>query len=287
MRSNVLNHLVESNVGSSREAIKVDLASEIVYDDLSVFRRLRRVDDVDDDLVVTCASTYASDISLLTDLAEQASRKFLNALEVEEVCDKRSDNNREEKSGNYGSVEEKKMYDPIVRDTQAVLPFFESNSSPLQVHLLNHITFGRTVGPRSFTKTNGMLKADEPHMFGFPSVSPDITLAARGVGISTSRNWRYRDDGFGEVKLTKKQGPKPATAGTIPPIVAQFPDYARLFMSAHPFMLFCVGILIFGREFCVGIFDHDGVTKSPPSTICLRPLTSSLAFLAALPVNYP
>ena len=28
-------------------------------------------------------------------------------------------------------------------------------------------------------------------------------------------------------------------------------------------MLFCLGILIFGTEFCVGIFDRDGVTFSP------------------------
>ena len=28
-------------------------------------------------------------------------------------------------------------------------------------------------------------------------------------------------------------------------------------------MLFCVGILIFGTGFCVGIYDRDGVTSSP------------------------
>ena len=28
-------------------------------------------------------------------------------------------------------------------------------------------------------------------------------------------------------------------------------------------MLFCVGILVFGTEFCVGIFDRDGITFSP------------------------
>ncbi|KAF8804616.1 hypothetical protein BYT27DRAFT_6693414 [Phlegmacium glaucopus] len=107
MRFNVQNHLVESNVGSCREDI--NLASKIVYDDPSVFRRLR-VDEVDDDLVATCASTlkflYASDVSLLKELAEQASRKSPDAL-VEEVGNKRSDNDREEKSGNHGSVEEK------------------------------------------------------------------------------------------------------------------------------------------------------------------------------------
>jgi len=119
MRSNILNHLVESNVGSSREAIEVDLAGKIVYDDPSVFRRLR-VREVDDDTVATCTSTleflYASDISLLKELEEQASKMSPDMLEIEEVSDKRADNNKEEKSGNHGSVEEKRMYDPLVRD---------------------------------------------------------------------------------------------------------------------------------------------------------------------------
>jgi hypothetical protein len=34
-------------------------------------------------------------------------------------------------------------------------------------------------------------------------------------------------------------------------------------MSARPFKLFCIGILIFGTEFCVAIFDRGGVTLSP------------------------
>jgi len=51
------------------------------------------------------------------------------------------------------------------------------------------------------------------------------------------------------------------TSGTIPSIVTQSADYARLFMSARPFMVFCVGILIFGTGFCVGIYNRDdGVT---------------------------
>ena len=43
MGSNVLNHLVESTVESSRKATKAELASKFVYDDPSVFRRLSRV----------------------------------------------------------------------------------------------------------------------------------------------------------------------------------------------------------------------------------------------------
>ena len=133
-----------------------------------------------------------------------------------------------------------------------------------QVRLFNFTADFGHVGAkiRKFQKTNGMLKADEPHTFGFPSCSPDFTISPHDVDASRSKLWRDRD-AFGEVKPLKKQGPKPAIAGTISPIVTQSADYARLFMSARPLMLFCVGILIFGTEFCVGIFDRDGVTFSP------------------------
>jgi hypothetical protein len=131
-----------------------------------------------------------------------------------------------------------------------------------QVRLFSYIAEFDQATPRKFQKTNGMLKADEPHTFGFPSCSPDLTISPHGIDASNSKLWRDRD-AFGEVKPSNKQGPKPATSGTIPPIVTQSADYARLFMSARPFMLFCVGILIFGTGFCVGIYDRDGITFSP------------------------
>lgn len=106
-----------------------------------------------------------------------------------------------------------------------------------------------------------MLKPNEPHTFGFPSCSPDLTITS-GENMSKSKKWRDRD-AFGEVKLSIKQGPKPTIAGMIPNIVTQSADYACLFMSARPFLLFCVGIMIFGTKFCVGIFDRDGITFSP------------------------
>ncbi|KAF8966884.1 hypothetical protein BDZ97DRAFT_2057176 [Flammula alnicola] len=239
--SNTLNRLVESNVGSSRDAIKADLVGKIVYDDPAVFMRLR-LDEVNNNFVAICAASLkvenTDDINLLKELAEKASQKL---PEVEEANDKANDPNKERRSGNHGSAEEKRMYDPLVR---------------LFTHIIN---FDRATGPRRFQRTNG---ADEPHTFGFPSVSPDITISPHGVDSSRSKKWRDRD-AFGEVKPSKKRGPKPAIAGTIPAIVTQSADYAGLFMSARPFMLFCVGILIFGTEFCVGICDRDGVMFSP------------------------
>ncbi|TFY76402.1 hypothetical protein EWM64_g7610 [Hericium alpestre] len=79
-----------------------------------------------------------------------------------------------------------------------------------------------------------------------------------------SRLWRHQS-AFVEVKPAKEQGPKPAgsKADTIHDVVVQSADYARLHMSSRPFLLFSVGLLIFGSQFCVGIFDRSGVVLSP------------------------
>jgi len=266
LRSNTPNHLVESHVGTSRAAIKADLVDKIVYDDPAVFKRLR-VDQVDRSFVATCVTSFdaanAEDISLLMELVERASKKTPEELEIEETNDTANDLNKEERSGNHGSSEEKKMYDPLVRVIFSNCVLHCSDSYLFQVRLFNFIAyFGHGTAPRRFQKTNGMLKADELHTFGFPSCSPDITISQPGIDASRSKLWRDWD-AFGKVKPLKKQGPKSTITGTIPAIVTQSADYMRLFMSARPFMLFYVGILIFGTEFCVGIFDHDGITFSP------------------------
>ncbi|KIM76113.1 hypothetical protein PILCRDRAFT_13018 [Piloderma croceum F 1598] len=199
LRSNTLNHLVKSHVGTSHAAINADLIDKIIYDDPAVFRRLR-IDQVNRNFIATCTASFnatnAKDISLLMELVEGASKKTPEELEIEKINDMASDLNKEERSGNHGSAEEKKIYDPLGR-----------------VFLSNCVF--------------------------------------------------HCSDSFITLKPLKKQGPKPAVMGTIPAIVTQSADYVRLFMSTQPFMLFCVGILIFGTEFCVGIFDRDRITFSP------------------------
>ena len=68
-----------------------------------------------------------------------------------------------------------------------------------------------------------MLKADENHTFGFPSVNPDITIALEGADAANLMEW-HDCDAFGVVKLSTKQGPKPTIMGTISPVVTQCPD---------------------------------------------------------------
>ena len=74
--------------------------------------------------------------------------------------------------------------------------------------------------------------------------------------------WR-RTGGFCEVKPTPQQGPKSKDLKVVKSVVCQAADYARLHLSARPFQLFSVGLLIFGSQFCVAIFDRAGVLFSP------------------------
>jgi hypothetical protein len=120
----MLNNLAESSAETSRDAIKSDLKNNIAFNDQTVFKRLR-IDQVDDNFVSTCTASIQAnnmeDITILTDLVKKASRKTLDNLEDEERLDKANDKNKEEKSGNHGSAEEKKMYGPLVRN---ILPKF-------------------------------------------------------------------------------------------------------------------------------------------------------------------
>lgn len=117
IHSSVLNHLVDSAVDSSRDTIKADLVQKIVYNDPQVFKHLR-IDKVDDNLIKACTRLFEvankEDIELLVEVAEKASNKDSAELDREEKADKADDSNKGEKSGNHGSAEEKRMYDPLV-----------------------------------------------------------------------------------------------------------------------------------------------------------------------------
>src|SRR6266545_418378 len=71
--------------------------------------------------------------------------------------------------------------------------FFLCSDSSLQVRLFSYIANFDQATTRKFQKTNGMLKADEPHTFGFPSCSPDLTISTHGIDASTSKLRRDRD----------------------------------------------------------------------------------------------
>jgi hypothetical protein len=261
------NDIGDSNIGFNCNAINADLVNEITYDDPTVFKRLR-VLAVAENFVLGCAAVLKEqekdDIELLKIVADQASREFSDALDAENNADKINDEGSEERSDNHATVEEKMAYDPLVC-TYTFNSFSLVILTLVQIRLFSHIAnFAKATRPphRTFQRTNVMLRADKRHPMSFPSATADITVSPCEVNASGTKTW-CDHDAFCEVKSSKEQGPKPATLGAIPSIVTQLANYTRLFLSARPFVRFCVGILIFGTEFRVGIFDRDRIAFSP------------------------
>lgn len=117
--------------------------------------------------------------------------------------------------------------------------------------------------PRRFLRVDTVRSPIQHYTLGFPNTRPDFSLMAPGAN-GDSTDWGDHD-GFAEIKATSKQGPHPPNSRdeTVQEIVYQSADFARLHLSSRPFMLYSVGLLIYGSRFSAGIFDRDGVSISP------------------------
>ncbi|TDL20615.1 hypothetical protein BD410DRAFT_899351 [Rickenella mellea] len=225
---------------SSRSAIKAELPGKLVFDDGSVFRRLG-IQDVPENFVNECSAKLkhakADAIEKLQKIVADAQGK--EASELEEEINVRDD------EGNRRKVKKREL--DMYPHLKEIFNFIEDYGGSRQY--LRH-----------FVPTNHTVLTAEKHTYGFPPSSPDFTLMNMAV---TTTLWRDRL-AFAETKPSTKQGPKPSKSDetVILPIVSQCADYARLHLSARPFQLFSVGLLIFGHHFCVGIFDRAGITFS-------------------------
>ncbi|KAF9500187.1 hypothetical protein BDN71DRAFT_1502280 [Pleurotus eryngii] len=102
---------------------------------------------------------------------------------------------------------------------------------------------------------------DEEHTAGFPLTYPDGAALERDC---TPDSFYWRDiRAFVECKASTLQG-EPSRTTTVPETVVQGADYVRLHLSADPFRVFSVGLLIYGFRFMAAIFDQDGVCLSDP-----------------------
>lgn len=106
------------------------------------------------------------------------------------------------------------------------------------------------------------LSADFGHTH-FQTVRPDFTLLKSEVERTKSKLWRDRE-GFCEVKASAKDSPNSTrTPGNATTVLVQAADYARLHMSASPFQVFSIGLLIYGHKFAIAYFDRGGAQVTP------------------------
>ncbi|KAF8067465.1 hypothetical protein FPV67DRAFT_1669349 [Lyophyllum atratum] len=209
---------------NNRLAIEEELIGRLRFDDERVLQRLR-VDDVDQDLVQICSVTFKTD--------NKESIMELEALE-------------EAREWQRHDID---MYDPLDEIFQ-------------YIDKLAGATTKRPEDPRKFQQQNNQNLSEDSHTIGFPKEKAAFSLF-QPTGIRSQR-WCDRD-GFCQAKPTKTQGPKPRPGhdAVVNDLVAQTAEYARLHMSSRPFLLFSVGLLIFGSDFCIAICDREGITFSP------------------------
>ncbi|KAJ3550719.1 hypothetical protein NM688_g5011 [Phlebia brevispora] len=232
---------------SSRDAIKDELAGRLHFNDESVLTRLG-IDRISADLVEACY------FGLMNDSTHSA--RFSELRDT--VIDAEDE---------YGEIRWPKaiMY-PILEYTLNYIGYYEWDG----------IHNGPVARSRHFLRCSDEDLASEAHTPGFPNINPGLVLldsetpiieSQEGDSVEQQRTfrysleWRYRA-GFVVVKPTSFEGPMSPEGGPMADIVLRAADYARLHMTARPFQLFSVGLLIYGLKFCVVIFDHGGATFS-------------------------
>ncbi|KAF9477660.1 hypothetical protein BDN70DRAFT_934048 [Pholiota conissans] len=243
---------------TSHTAIKDELVGKLVFDDSRVFVRLG-LDHVSSEFVTNCTAAFKTNKELM-----EARSQLQNTIEVEslatvddapleELVPEELVGTRGTSKGNNiesrKTVSESKMYKPLATIFGHIEDFSDSSqpfASPKNTFMNTHIT---------------TLESDAS-TWGFPKYSPDFVLFEGRKAASTPILWR-KTLGFCEVKPTSQHSPKSAKPNTVKPLVGQAGDYARLQLSARPFHLFSVALLIFGSQFCVAIFDRAGVLFSP------------------------
>ncbi|GJJ15502.1 hypothetical protein Clacol_009780 [Clathrus columnatus] len=230
---------------SVRTIIKEELEGKLEFDRPNVLHRLG-IQDVDDELVNRIGHDLENDESFVE------SKMMLNKLF------NLSGNDGENATGEKKNLEDK-MMEPLSQIFDRVV----------QLAVADDNGRGRRYERKWLANADQPLQG-EGDTFSFSEIKPDFTLCDEFREIISGKGkkryevlWRHRA-AFIELKATSAQGPKPVKQGnTVKAIVSQAADYARLHLTCRPFQLFSIGLLIFGKQFCVAIFDKDGVQFSP------------------------
>ncbi|KAF8908626.1 hypothetical protein CPB84DRAFT_1767103 [Gymnopilus junonius] len=237
--------------GWSLDSIKQELQGRQVFDDSRIFECLH-IDRVSSEFVHNCKTGFDKDARIAA-VRSNVEKIVSIARETYREADEIDD----EEWIAQNQAEIKQMYQPLMVLFEYIQNF--DNSESLNSPFRN-----------SFQSADKIETESEGTMLGFPKAMPAFTMLDFSSPILTSSlrskyavRWHHQA-AFCEIMASEQHSPN---IGEVKPIVAQAANYARLHLSAHPFQLFSVGLLIFGLKFCVAIFDRGGVCFSPICSI--------------------
>ncbi|CDO72564.1 hypothetical protein BN946_scf184983.g47 [Trametes cinnabarina] len=248
---------------ASHFTVQAELVDKVQLNDDTVLRRLK-IDTVSSDIVQLCQQKLKEggavyrQVKALQNMARRADRMTVAQLEKEaeeeqhDYDDELSDSEAAQATPNVKkSRRERNMYEPL----EAI---FDAISS---------VPTGPDEAPgnrpkRCFRNQTEVSIPDQDHSLGYPRFIPDFSLL-EDPSLRSSKLWSDRA-GFIEVKASSQQRPEvDVEKRKVSRILTQVANYARLHLSARPFSVFSVSIMIFGCDFCVAIFDRGGAQVSP------------------------
>ncbi|KLO08114.1 hypothetical protein SCHPADRAFT_620260 [Schizopora paradoxa] len=224
-------------------ALRDELRGRIELEQTSVWDHLK-LNAIDDELVKECSkqlqTTCKSNILELKQEISYYQKHGLGKVEHEVV-----------------------MVPPLI----AIFDFIQEFTLPSLSE--THKTVRRLVRPFK-SKTNNEEDADyeddaNQYSFGFPKVFPTfelLNIEDKAAPVNEPRSWNIKD-GFCIARIKPLFGPStPANPNRNSEILLQSANYVRLHLSSRPFLLFSIGLLIYGTRFSVCIFDRAGVRIS-------------------------
>ncbi|KAL7277933.1 hypothetical protein ACG7TL_007881 [Trametes sanguinea] len=256
---------------ASHFTVQAELVDKVQWNDDSVLQRLK-INSVSSNIVRLCqqkleeGGAVYGQVKTLQNMARRADRMTVAQLESEaeeeqhDYDDELSDSETAQAAPNVKkSRRERNMYEPLLTMLSLCQEaIFDAISS---------VPTGPDEAPgsrpkRCFRNQTEVLIPDEEHTLGYPRFIPDFSLL-EDRSLCSSRLWSDRA-GFVEVKASSQQRPEvDVEKREVSRILTQVAHYARLHLSARPFSVFSVSIMIFGCDFCVSIFDRGGAQVSP------------------------
>ncbi|KAF7986621.1 hypothetical protein HWV62_26422 [Athelia sp. TMB] len=243
--SSAQNFCTQSTRYSSRAALKSKLKDKLHFDAPRVLQRLG-VTDIHADVVSACQATCRTHPQLQSIV-----------LELDGVI-----TSNESKGG---KVTESAMYSPLLKIINFIGCFDCAASYPYDRHWVNikdaKVGQGVDFRVKEVSPDLQMVEPSQQYPQTLRHLKPLKPLEA-------THYWRGMIC-WGEIKPLYQDGPQPHDPTNSVPedIVTQTADYARHHLSARPFLLFSVGLLIFGGHFCIGIYDREGIEFSPYSSL--------------------
>ncbi|KAI0313349.1 hypothetical protein OF83DRAFT_1141897 [Amylostereum chailletii] len=113
---------------------------------------------------------------------------------------------------------------------------------------------------RRFVRQTEILVTIDGHAKALHRDRPSLVLAPVDIG-EKDHQWIHNLDAFVDAMASTEQGLP--FQKLHPPPLPRTPNLARTFTTYRPFQVFSVGLLISGRQFCVGMYDCSGVNFSP------------------------